>query len=96
MSTTNAKEMIIKLLSEIRDERGYAATERYTSLRDVDAKVREFILLAESINGVPPSLLEQLKKDVDFSANSRRVRLEALANYAKTTLKFIEFGDIRT
>ena len=53
MSTTNAKEMIIKYrflkfvmkedMQQQRDIQVYA---------DVDAKVREFILLAESINGL--------------------------------------------
>lgn len=92
MDADRAKGMIKKLLAEVQDEFGHAAVDRYSSLRDVDAKVREFRLLLEGIDGVPPSLLDNLAKDPDFSANSRRVRLEALANYARTTIKFLESG----
>ena len=92
MDADRAKAMIRKLLAEAQDESGHAAVDRYSGLRDVDAKVREFRLLLEGIDGVPPSLLQNLAKDPDFSANSRRVRLEALANYAKTTIKFLESG----
>ena len=45
MDQTRAKEMIKKLLAEIQDGFGSVAVDRYASLRDVDAKVREFKLL---------------------------------------------------
>jgi hypothetical protein len=92
MDVEKARAMIKKLLGEILDSNGYAATDRFAGLRDVDAKVREFRMLLDGIEGLPPSLRESMSRDSDFGANSRRVRLEALANYAKTTLKFLDSG----
>lgn len=37
-------------------------------------------------------LLEAMQRDEDFEANSRRVRLEALANYCSTALRFLDGG----
>jgi hypothetical protein len=92
MDRDKAKTMIRKLLAEIQDPLGRVDTDRFSGLRDVDAKVREFKLLLEGIDAIPPSLLQNLAKDPDFSANSRRVRLEALANYAKTAINFLDSG----
>lgn len=40
------------------------------------------------------SLAEEMEGDSDFEANSRRVRLEALANYCRTAIKFFDTGVI--
>ena len=37
-----------------------------------------------------------MEKDSDFEANSRRVRLEALAHYGRTALKFFDTGALTT
>ncbi len=42
------------------------------------------------------ALVEEMESDSDFEANSRRVRLEALANYCRTALKFFDTGAIQT
>ena len=36
-----------------------------------------------------------MEADTDFQANSRRVRLEALANYCRTALKFFDTGLVK-
>lgn len=79
-------------LSEIALPDGLAATERFSSLREVDAKVREIRMVLEGVDGLPASLLSSMSADADFSANSRRIRLEALANYIRSALKFLNTG----
>jgi hypothetical protein len=64
----------------------------YSGLREVDAKVREVRMILESVDGLPGSLLKSMSNDLDFQANSRRVRLEALAGYIKSALKFVDTG----
>jgi hypothetical protein len=49
-------------------------------------------MILEGVNGLPESLLSSMSSDVDFQANSRRVRLEALAGYVRSALKFIDTG----
>lgn len=89
------KQLIQKLLKEVTRTDGSAPVDAFPSLRSVDAKVREFKLL---LNGLPPTA-DPLKKafddDIDFTANSRRVRLEALAHYCRTAIKFLEGGIIQ-
>ena len=41
------------------------------------------------------ALIEEMDRDTDFAANGRRVRLEALANYCRTALKFFETGVLK-
>jgi hypothetical protein len=79
-----------RILSEIRDGNGQAAVDRYSGLRQVDSKVREVRITLESIDGIPMSLINDLLNDQDFEMNSRRVRLEALANYCENALRLID------
>jgi hypothetical protein len=86
-----AKEFLKRILSEIQHPNGNAAIDRFGSLRDVDAKVREVKMLLGT-PGFPSQLLEEMQRDGDFEANSRRVRLEALANYCRSALRFLDSG----
>jgi hypothetical protein len=49
-------------------------------------------MVLEGIEGLPSSLLAAMTNDIDFQANSRRVRLEALAVYIKSAIKFTDTG----
>ena len=88
------KQLIERLLNEVSRPDGTAALDRYGSLRDVDAKVREFRLLLGALPESADSLKKAFDTDLDFGANSRRVRLEALAHYCRTVLRFLESGII--
>ena len=44
-------------------------------------------MILEGIDGLPSSLLDAMSNDLDFQANSRRVRLEALSGYVTTQAK---------
>ena len=88
-------QAIQRLLTEIRAADGSAATERFSSLRAVDAKVTEFALLLGELPPSAQSLRARFEKDDDFQANSRRVRLEALANYCETVLRFLAAGIVK-
>ena len=79
-------------LQEIVLPTNVAATERFAGLRDVDAKIREVRMVLEGLDGLPPSLLTSLAADPDFQANSRRVRLEAIAGYIRSAIKFLDTG----
>jgi hypothetical protein len=92
--TATAVKLTRQILGEVQDESGAAATDRFPNLRSVDAKVREMkLVLADAGAAV---LLAEVEKDPDFSANSRRVRLEAVANYCTTALRFFETGTAKT
>lgn len=92
MDKTQALQLLNTALSEIALPNGVARTEKFSGLREVDAKVREARMVFEGIDGLPSSLLTSMSNDIDFQANSRRVRLEALAGYIKSALKFIDTG----
>jgi hypothetical protein len=94
MNTEQAKSFFKKLLSEVTLPNGLAATDRFFGLREVDAKVREAKLVLQQIPGLAQALLAEFEKDDNFSANSRRVRLEALAYYCQTAIKFLDSGAI--
>ena len=81
------RKHIQRLLSEIRLRNGSAAVEQFPTLRHVDAKVREAKLMFRQIPEFGPDFVEEMDQDVDFEAMSRRVRLEALANYCDTALR---------
>jgi hypothetical protein len=44
---------------------------------------------------LPEELKNSMTMDQDFDANSRRVRLEALANYCKSIIRFLDTGVIK-
>ena len=87
-----ALNLLRTALSEIALSDGSAATDRFSSLREVDGKVREVRMVFEGVEGLPPSLLSNLANDLDFQANSRRIRLEALAGYIRSAVKFLDTG----
>src|SRR5260370_1724959 len=92
MDKAQALQLIRTAILEVALSDGTAATERFSGLREVDAKVREARMILEGVDGLPPSLLSSMTNDVDFQANSRRVRLEALAGYLRSALKFLDTG----
>jgi len=88
----HALQLLQVALSEVALPDGSAATDRFSGLREVDAKVREVRIILEDVEGLPPSLLASLNKDFDFQANSRRIRLEALGGYIRSAVKFLDTG----
>ena len=92
MEKVQALNLLKTALAEIADARGLARVDDFNGLREVDAKVREVRMVLESVDGLPSSLLDSMSNDLHFQANSRRVRLEALAGYVKSALKFVDTG----
>lgn len=92
MDRAHALQLLRSALTEITISGGLAATDRFNSLREVDAKHREVRMTLESAEGLPASLLTNMAADQDFQANSRRVRLEALAGYIRSAVKFLDTG----
>lgn len=92
MDRNHALQLLRGALNEITVRGGLAATERFNSLREVDAKHREVRMILEEAEGLPPTLLSSMAGDADFQANSRRVRLEALAGYVRSAIKFLDSG----
>lgn len=92
MEKSQALHLLQAALSEVALPDGSAATESFYGLREVDAKVREVRMVFEGVDGLPASLLSSMSNDADFGANSRRIRLEALANYIRSALKFLNTG----
>lgn len=88
-----AKGLLSALLKDVSDRSGFARTDRFPSLRAVDAKVREAKIVLKDANA--EAILVEMEQDSDFQANSRRVRLEALANYCRTALKFFDTGLVK-
>jgi hypothetical protein len=87
-------QIIRRILDDVQTVNGQVALAEFNSLRDVDAKVRELRLIIERLPESASLLKQSFEKDEDFKANSRRVRLEALANYCRTILRFLENGII--
>ena len=83
---------LTEVLGEIALPDGSAAIDRFPSLRQVDAKVREVKTVFKPMIGAVGSLAADMEKDSDFQANSRRVRLEALANYCRSAIRFLDQG----
>lgn len=92
MEKLQALHLLQTALAEIALPNGSAATESFSGLREVDAKVREVRMIIEGVEGLPPSLLSDMLNDGDFGANSRRIRLETLAHYIRSALKFLNTG----
>jgi hypothetical protein len=90
------QEAITNILREITTPEGFAATDRFPSLRSVDAKVTEFTLLLDQLPASAQALRTRFDRDDDFQANSRRVRLEALSNYCNTVLRFLAGGILQS
>lgn len=92
MDKAQALHLLKAALTEISQSNGVAKTDQFSGLREVDAKVREVRMILDGVDGLPESLLTSMSNDLDFQANSRRVRLEALAGYVKSALKFVDTG----
>ena len=92
MDRAHALQLLRDTLAEITVPDGSAATDRFASLREVDAKIREVRMVLEGVDGLPRTLLSTMSTDADFQANSRRVRLEALAGYMRSAVKFLDTG----
>jgi len=94
MENTQIIHLLNEILSEVAKPNSHAASERFAGLRDVDSKIREAKMILSGASGLPPTLISQMETDIDFQANSRRVRLEALAGYIKNALKVLNAGGI--
>lgn len=94
MEPKQALSLLKGILSEIEFSPGYARTEDFGGLRAVDAKVKEARMILSGVNGLPDSLLSDMDKDENFEANSRRVRLETLAEYVRSAIKFLDAGGV--
>lgn len=88
-----AKDMIADLQKEVRRRDGSPRTDDFASLREVETKVRDLRLILRDAGA--DALLEEIDKDPDFTANSRRVRLEAVSNHCATALRFFDTGLIQ-
>jgi hypothetical protein len=86
------RQFLQDLLTELVLPNGAADIERFPSLRAVDAKAREVRAVLESVDGQMPDFLSKMNSDPDFKANSRRIRLEVLAHYCRSVIRFIDSG----
>ncbi len=89
---SQARALLSGILGEISFTGGQARTDDFTGLRAVDAKIRETKMVLRDA-GVK-SILDEMERDSDFEANSRRIRLEALARYCRTAIKFFDTGAV--
>src|SRR5207253_1433757 len=62
---------------------------------DLEPIIQARWLEAQRCQHSSASLVEEMERDSDFETNSRRVRLEALANYCRTALKFFDTGALK-
>lgn len=92
MDQRKAREHLVRLRNDLVAADLEDPTTPYSSLRSVDAKVREAKLLLGAIGAA--DLVAEMNADLDFQANSRRVRMEALANYCATALNFMDAGAV--
>lgn len=92
MDNEKAKIILKNILKNISYSTSSEVLERFSSLRDVDAKVKEVKMVLDSLQGRANQVLNEMEKDEDFKANSRRVRLEALTNYCKIAINFLDTG----
>ncbi len=92
MNKQNALKLLRDALAEITMPDGTAATERFNSLREVDAKIRDVRMVLEAVDNLPPSLLTRMNEDVDFQANSRRIRLIHPREFVRSAVKFLDTG----
>ena len=97
MNNETAKQLLVGIKNQICTPTGLARTNDFSSLRTVDGKVREVkMILTEVPNSCFSTLVQEMNSDVDFEANSRRVRLEALNNYVSSALTLISSGAVQT
>lgn len=92
MNNNAALSMLNSILQEITLPTGGAATDKFSGLREVEGKIRDTKQLLTGVQGLPGDFMDQMAADPDFTVQSRRVRLEALASYLKSAIRFIESG----
>lgn len=88
-------QMLESVQRELVDESGQAAVEKFGGLRDVDNKAREVRHILGMLPNLPPTFLDEMSHDEAFTAQSRRIRLEALNSYVRSAVKFIQSGVLR-
>lgn len=96
MESNKVIHLLEGILTEIIGPNGCVATLNFSSLREVDAKIRETKMILSGTEGLPPNFVSVMEADENFQANSRRVRLETLDGYIKNTLKFLKAGGVTT
>jgi hypothetical protein len=94
MDSQQALSLLKGLQGEIEFSPGVARTDDFGGLRVVDAKVKEARMILSGVNGLPDSLVNDMDSDSNFEANSRRVRLETLAEYIRSAIKFLSMGGV--
>ena len=94
MESKKAISLLQGVLSQITVNGGYVSTDNFGSLREVDARVREAKMILSGPQGLPEGFVAEMANDPDFEANSRRVRLEALAGYLNNALNFLKAGGL--
>ncbi len=94
MDSQQALKLLKGIQAEIEFAPGVAKTDDFGGLRVVDAKVKETRMILSAVNGLPDSLVKDMDSDINFEANSRRVRLETLAEYIRSAVKFLAIGGV--
>lgn len=92
MDNATAQKYIRTILSEVRLPDGRAAVDKFTDLRQVDAKIREAKNIFRALPHLPPTFVAEMDADQDFTQQSRRVRLESLSHYCDSALRFLNTG----
>lgn len=92
MSNASAMNLLQGILSEIVLPSGAAAVDRFGGLREVDAKIRDARQVLRTVEGLPGGFVDEMVSDPAFEAQSRRVRLESLASYIRSAIRFMESG----
>lgn len=91
----NIRSLIEGILTEVLDSSGHAKVDSFFSLRDVDRKRDEFLLLLKNLPHGAAQIIEAAQIDQNFEANSRRIRLESLGHYCRMALKFLDGGIVK-
>jgi hypothetical protein len=94
MESEKALQLLKGIIAECTGPSGYVDGEKFSGLREVDAKREETVLILQGVSGLPDGFCQKIQADSNFTANSRRVRAETLVNYIKTAIKFIEAGGV--
>ena len=94
MESQQALNLLKGILNEVEFSPGIARTDDFGGLRVVDAKVKEAKMILSGVIGLPDSLVSDMNTDQNFETNSRRVRLETLAEYVRSAIKFLDAGGV--
>ncbi len=94
METQQALKLLTGIQAEIELSPGIVRTDDFAGLRAVDAKVNETRMILNGVIGLPDSLISSMESNSNFEANSRRVRLETLAEYIRSAIKFLKAGGV--